>query len=116
MCPKELQIVWEPISNLAYTTNFCVLFCGLIFYTSDTCQLHGTQLIEEVFTFILQEKIPIEEVFEQLKCSREGLSADEGANRLQIFGPNKLEEKKVTISFFIFSIKERLLSQKIVMG
>ncbi|KAK6235873.1 hypothetical protein SCA6_011210 [Theobroma cacao] len=40
------------------------------------------------------EKIPIEEVFEQLKCTREGLSADEGANRLQIFGPNKLEEKK----------------------
>ncbi|KAG6519276.1 hypothetical protein ZIOFF_022769 [Zingiber officinale] len=40
------------------------------------------------------ERIPIEEVFEQLKCSREGLSAQEGANRLQIFGPNKLEEKK----------------------
>ncbi|CAI0427850.1 unnamed protein product [Linum tenue] len=40
------------------------------------------------------EKIPLEEVFEQLKCSREGLSSEEGANRLQIFGPNKLEEKK----------------------
>nr|GMC61122.1 plasma membrane ATPase 4 [Ipomoea batatas] len=40
------------------------------------------------------EKIPIEEVFEQLKCTREGLSSAEGANRLQIFGPNKLEEKK----------------------
>ncbi|XVF34173.1 hypothetical protein REPUB_Repub18cG0035800 [Reevesia pubescens] len=40
------------------------------------------------------EKIPIEEVFEQLKCTREGLTSDEGANRLQIFGPNKLEEKK----------------------
>ncbi|KAK8595847.1 hypothetical protein V6N13_000533 [Hibiscus sabdariffa] len=40
------------------------------------------------------EKIPIEEVFEQLKCTREGLSSEEGANRLQIFGPNKLEEKK----------------------
>ncbi|GAA0172932.1 hypothetical protein Leryth_001216 [Lithospermum erythrorhizon] len=40
------------------------------------------------------EKVPIEEVFGQLKCSREGLSTDEGANRLQIFGPNKLEEKK----------------------
>ncbi|PIA40832.1 hypothetical protein AQUCO_02400118v1 [Aquilegia coerulea] len=42
----------------------------------------------------LQERIPIEEVFEQLKCTKEGLSSDEGANRLQIFGPNKLEEKK----------------------
>ncbi|ERN07358.1 hypothetical protein AMTRI_Chr12g274780 [Amborella trichopoda] len=40
------------------------------------------------------EHIPIEEVFEQLKCSKEGLTSDEGANRLQIFGPNKLEEKK----------------------
>ena len=40
------------------------------------------------------EKIPMEEVFEQLKCSKEGLSSDEGAKRLEIFGPNKLEEKK----------------------
>ncbi|GMJ07149.1 H(+)-ATPase 2, PLASMA MEMBRANE PROTON ATPASE 2 [Hibiscus trionum] len=40
------------------------------------------------------EKIPIEEVFEQLKCTREGLSSEDGARRLQIFGPNKLEEKK----------------------
>ncbi|XP_058068004.1 plasma membrane ATPase 4 [Magnolia sinica] len=40
------------------------------------------------------ERIPIEEVFEQLKCTKEGLSSEEGANRLQIFGPNKLEEKK----------------------
>uniref|UniRef100_A0A7N0TH49 Plasma membrane ATPase n=1 Tax=Kalanchoe fedtschenkoi TaxID=63787 RepID=A0A7N0TH49_KALFE len=40
------------------------------------------------------ERIPVEEVFEQLKCTKEGLSGEEGANRLQIFGPNKLEEKK----------------------
>nr|DAD45763.1 TPA_asm: hypothetical protein HUJ06_003993 [Nelumbo nucifera] len=40
------------------------------------------------------ERIPIEEVFEQLKCTKEGLTSEEGANRLQIFGPNKLEEKK----------------------
>ncbi|KAK2411846.1 plasma membrane ATPase [Trifolium repens] len=39
------------------------------------------------------ENIPIEEVFKQLKCSREGLTSAEGENRLQIFGPNKLEEK-----------------------
>jgi hypothetical protein len=44
----------------------------------------------------LQENIPIEEVFEQLKCTREGLTSNEGAQRLEIFGPNKLEEKKVT--------------------
>ncbi|CAJ2674853.1 plasma membrane ATPase 4-like [Trifolium pratense] len=40
------------------------------------------------------ERIPIEEVFEQLKCSRQGLTSEEGTNRLQVFGPNKLEEKK----------------------
>ncbi|XVE97247.1 hypothetical protein REPUB_Repub03eG0004300 [Reevesia pubescens] len=40
------------------------------------------------------ERIPIEEVFEQLKCTREGLTSEEGAHRLQVFGPNKLEEKK----------------------
>ncbi|KAM7483592.1 hypothetical protein LguiB_008175 [Lonicera macranthoides] len=40
------------------------------------------------------EKIPLEEVFEQLKCTKEGLSNAEGEERLQIFGPNKLEEKE----------------------
>lgn len=40
------------------------------------------------------ERIPVEEVFEQLKCTKEGLSSEEGGSRLQIFGPNKLEEKK----------------------
>ena len=32
----------------------------------------------------LQERIPIEEVFEQLKCTREGLTSEEGAHRLQL--------------------------------
>ncbi|GAB2269525.1 Plasma membrane ATPase 4 [Dionaea muscipula] len=40
------------------------------------------------------ERIPVQEVFEQLKCTKEGLTSDEGQHRLQIFGPNKLEEKK----------------------
>ncbi|XP_042038767.1 plasma membrane ATPase 4-like isoform X3 [Salvia splendens] len=40
------------------------------------------------------ERIPVDEVFEQLKCTREGLTSEEGENRLKIFGPNKLEEKK----------------------
>ncbi|KAA8540532.1 hypothetical protein F0562_024549 [Nyssa sinensis] len=40
------------------------------------------------------ERIPVEEVFQQLKCTREGLTNEEGQLRLQIFGPNKLEEKK----------------------
>ncbi|GLJ43044.1 hypothetical protein SUGI_0893530 [Cryptomeria japonica] len=40
------------------------------------------------------EKIPVEEVFEQLQCTRKGLSSDEAEARLKIFGFNKLEEKK----------------------
>ncbi|GLU01150.1 hypothetical protein SLE2022_184740 [Rubroshorea leprosula] len=40
------------------------------------------------------ERIPVEEVLEQLKCTRAGLTSEEGARRLQVFGPNKLEEKK----------------------
>lgn len=48
----------------------------------------------------LQEHIPIEEVFEQLKCTREGLTSEEGAHRLQVFGPNKLEEKKVQFNLY----------------
>eukprot|EP00250_Pteridium_aquilinum_P000171 c10195_g1_i1 orf=1-657(-) len=39
------------------------------------------------------ENIPIEEVFEQLRCSRAGLTTDEVDERLNIFGHNKLEEK-----------------------
>ncbi|GJR05470.1 plasma membrane ATPase 4 [Tanacetum coccineum] len=45
------------------------------------------------------EKVPIEEVFEQLKCNREGLSVDEGASRLQIFGPNKLRRRSKVLKF-----------------
>ncbi|KAL0380361.1 UNVERIFIED_CONTAM: Plasma membrane ATPase 4 [Sesamum angustifolium] len=40
------------------------------------------------------EHIPLEEVFSQLQCSREGLTNSEAAKRLQVFGPNKLQEKK----------------------
>ncbi|KAH6770068.1 H[+]-ATPase 11 [Perilla frutescens var. hirtella] len=40
------------------------------------------------------ENIPIEEVFDKLKCNEEGLSSDEVQRRLEVFGYNKLEEKK----------------------
>ncbi|KAL1553753.1 ATPase 8, plasma membrane-type [Salvia divinorum] len=38
-------------------------------------------------------KIPVEEVFAHLKCSREGLTSAEATKRLEYFGANKLEEK-----------------------
>ncbi|XP_062203696.1 plasma membrane ATPase 3-like [Phragmites australis] len=40
------------------------------------------------------ENIPLEEVFENLRCSREGLSTQQAQQRVEIFGPNKLEEKE----------------------
>ncbi|CAN0921835.1 Plasma membrane ATPase 2 (Fragment) [Linum grandiflorum] len=40
------------------------------------------------------ENAPIEEVFEHLKCTRDGLSSDDIQQRLELFGHNKLEEKK----------------------
>uniref|UniRef100_A0A0E0ASQ8 Plasma membrane ATPase n=1 Tax=Oryza glumipatula TaxID=40148 RepID=A0A0E0ASQ8_9ORYZ len=40
------------------------------------------------------EHIPLEEVLQHLKCTREGLTNAEGDARTQVFGPNKLEEKK----------------------
>lgn len=40
------------------------------------------------------EHIPIEEVFEELKCSREGLTEIEGEERSKLYGPNKLQEIK----------------------
>ncbi|KAL3513220.1 hypothetical protein ACH5RR_025937 [Cinchona calisaya] len=40
------------------------------------------------------ENIPIEEVFENLRCTKEGLTSDGAQERLAIFGYNKLEEKK----------------------
>lgn len=55
--------------------------------------------------------MPIEEVFEQLKCTKDGLTTGEGDKRLQILGPNKLEEKKVLFScFFCNPFPFRILS------
>ncbi|KAH7445241.1 hypothetical protein KP509_02G114100 [Ceratopteris richardii] len=39
------------------------------------------------------KRIPMDEIFEQLRCTKEGLSMEEGGNRPHIFGYNKLEEK-----------------------
>ncbi|CAN0908368.1 ATPase 7, plasma membrane-type [Linum grandiflorum] len=40
------------------------------------------------------ENIPVEEVFQKLNCSKDGLTLEEVEKRLQLFGHNKLEEKK----------------------
>ena len=49
----------------------------------------------------MQENIPIVEVFENIRCSREGLSNQVAKERLMILGYNKMEEKKVRIATII---------------
>ncbi|VAI25767.1 unnamed protein product [Triticum turgidum subsp. durum] len=39
------------------------------------------------------EHIPVEEVFEHLRCTKEGLTTEGAQQRVEIFGYNKLEEK-----------------------
>ncbi|GAB2268817.1 ATPase 10, plasma membrane-type [Dionaea muscipula] len=39
------------------------------------------------------ERIPLEEVFEQLRTTHGGLTTEDAEARVKIFGPNKLEEK-----------------------
>ncbi|CAI9780655.1 unnamed protein product [Fraxinus pennsylvanica] len=40
------------------------------------------------------ENVPMEDVFENLRCTRDGLSSKDAHRRLEIFGQNKLEEKE----------------------
>lgn len=50
----------------------------------------------------------MEEVFEELNCTKQGLTTDEASHRLDLFGPNKLEEKKVSSSsssYYFFLVK-----------
>lgn len=49
----------------------------------------------------LQGNLPLEEVFEQLSTSRCGLSSADAAERLQLFGANRLEEKRVNPPFLL---------------
>lgn len=44
-------------------------------------------------------------MFENLRCTKEGLSSEDVNRRLEIFGQNKLEEKKVMLfEFFCFFV------------
>ncbi|KAG5545051.1 hypothetical protein RHGRI_017500 [Rhododendron griersonianum] len=65
-------------------------------FISDYTQPGQVNLVE-------QERFPLEEVFEQLRTSEGGLTSEDAEVRLQIFGPNKLEEKTVSIKLLIIS-------------
>lgn len=65
----------------------------------------------------MQESIPLEEVFDNLKCTREGLSSEQVQERLDLFGYNKLEEKKVKsqtsvllVSYLLIKLLLRILT------
>lgn len=47
---------------------------------------------------MVQENVPIAEVFQTLRCQPNGLASEAAQERLAIFGHNKLEEKVVIIS------------------
>ncbi|KAK1560902.1 hypothetical protein Q3G72_032095 [Acer saccharum] len=47
------------------------------------------------------ENIPIEEVFENLKCTRAGLTSGDVKDRLDLFGYNKLEDKKLLLLWLV---------------
>lgn len=75
----QLVFSWSPKVGLLFKTDHVVLvFLSL-----------------ELVRICFQEHIPVEEVFQQLRCSKEGLSDEEATARLAIFGHNKLEEKNV---------------------
>jgi len=41
------------------------------------------------------ETIDVEDVFQLLQCNEEGLTDEEAHRRIDLFGPNELEEKHV---------------------
>lgn len=54
--------------------------------------------------------MPVEEVFETLRCDSNGLTTKAAEERLAIFGYNKLEEKEVlSFSVFLFVLLFSLL-------
>lgn len=83
--PEVLDAVLKETVDLVrlFKNGFFLLFLFLNSFFMVGCGL------------FLQENIPIEEVFENLRCTREGLTATAAQERLSIFGYNKLEEKKV---------------------
>ena len=57
----------------------------------------------------------IEDVFTLLECTKDGLTDDEAARRLAIFGPNKLEseEQNAFLQVWCFSSSFRSLAYRL---
>ncbi|KAG7560047.1 Cation-transporting P-type ATPase N-terminal [Arabidopsis thaliana x Arabidopsis arenosa] len=76
--------------------NSWIIFAGLLFLCSaKTTMEDNREVLEAVLKEAVDlENVPIEEVFESLRSSKEGLTTQAADDRLALFGHNKLEEKK----------------------
>lgn len=107
-----MPATWRPSSRSPSTWYFLLLLSfrsGLVcewWFLSKACAF---VVFVDGFLVALQENIPLEEVFENLRCSRQGLSAQQAQQRLEIFGPNKLEEKEV----LLYSLRSRSSSFRV---
>jgi len=77
--------------------------CSLFFpqmahtYTCLTCNIMQIELkADDLYDKekVDLETIVIEDVFARLQCNDQGLSSEEAQRRLEIFGPNKLEQEE----------------------
>jgi len=126
MCGKNIgKIVFLMCLDVPSCTLICVLYpaicqdqseCDDFFYSFSFLNHHNATEISNSedcwkreryqdmifdlwlqFCAWLQERIPIEEVFQQLQCTREGLSLEEVEEHSKLFGLNKLEENFLSL-------------------
>ena len=99
--PEVLEAVLKEVVDLVMdlmADDLCFLFLFFSWLFCEICLVlfdFGVDGVLWSFAMRMQENIPIEEVFENLRCSKEGLSTEAAQQRLELFGHNKLEEKKV---------------------
>jgi len=61
--------------------------------------------------------MPLEEVFQHLRCTKDGLTSEDAQERLTLFGHNKLEEKqvrnvmysKIDMMLTLYSVTQRII-------
>ncbi|CAJ1948091.1 unnamed protein product [Sphenostylis stenocarpa] len=83
----ELEAIIKEAVDLLGKYNNLSAWKGMLEQEGD-CIVYASEIKER------KENIPLEEVFDNLKCTREGLSSEKVQERLDLFGYNKLEEKK----------------------
>lgn len=98
----DLVLQTEQPSSFYYFLSVAVFFFFCVF-ESFAFWVFG--FVVNFLSFWFQENVPMEEVFETLRCNKEGLSTEAAEERLTIFGYNKLEEKQVLLlDQFVISI------------